>query len=308
MATSGSKDYSITRADIIEGALRRIGVYDQGDSVPGEENKAAAFALNLMVKEWVARGIDIWLRKEVTVFLQPGSQSYLLGSDHATITFAETTLTTSASGLVLDVASSSDMSVSDFIGIKLDDNSLHWDTIASVDTATQVTITTGLPSNASSGKKVYAYTTKAGRPQKILYAFRRDTSDFDTEVTIVGENEYYEQSNKGSSGPPVEVRYRPTLDNGTLYVWPTDGGSSYDKLVLVAQYLPDDFDDQDDTPEFPIEWGNALVWNLAAELASEYGIPEREQGRLWRIAEHKLEELLSYDVENASVVFAMDYA
>ena len=302
MATSGSKDYSITRADIIEGALRRIGVYDQGGAVPGEENKAAAFALNLMVKEWVARGIDIWLRKEVTLFLQPGSQSYLLGSDHATLSYAETTLATAASGTVLDVTSSSGMTVSDFIGVKLDDNSVHWDTIA------QVTITTGLPSAASSGKKVYAYTTKAGRPQKLLYAFRRDTSDFDTEVTIVGENEYYEQSSKGSSGPPVEVRYRPTLDNGTLYVWPTDGGSNYDKLVMIAQYLPDDFDDQDDSPDFPIEWGNALVWNLAAELASEYGIPEREQGRLWRIAEYKLEELLSYDVENASVIFAMDYA
>jgi hypothetical protein len=69
MAVSGSKDYSITRADIIEAALRKIGEYDAGEAVPGDETAAAAVALNLMVKEWVARGADIWLRDEITLFL-----------------------------------------------------------------------------------------------------------------------------------------------------------------------------------------------------------------------------------------------
>jgi len=75
MALSGSKSYSITRADIIEGALRKLGTYDQGEPVDGNETSAANTSLNLMVKEWVARGIDIWLREEVTLFLQPDTQS-----------------------------------------------------------------------------------------------------------------------------------------------------------------------------------------------------------------------------------------
>jgi hypothetical protein len=33
MAVSGSKDFAITRADIIEGALRKTGAYDQGESI-----------------------------------------------------------------------------------------------------------------------------------------------------------------------------------------------------------------------------------------------------------------------------------
>ena len=78
MATSGSKDYSITRANIIEAALRKIGTYDQGETISGNETSAAAVALNLMVKEWAARGIDIWLRDEITLFLQPDTKSYAL--------------------------------------------------------------------------------------------------------------------------------------------------------------------------------------------------------------------------------------
>ena len=308
MAVSGSKNYSITRANIIEAALRKLGVYDQGEAVSGDETSSASLALNLMVKEWAGRGIDLWLRDEVTLFLQNDTRSYSLGSDHAATSFVETTLSTdeAASSTVLGVTSSTGMTAADNIGIKLDDNSIHWDTIVSVDSATQVTITTGLASAASSGKKVYAYTTAAGRPTRIVHAYRRDKNGYDVEIELIGESEYRNQSNKGSDGPPVSAWYQPTLTAGTLYVWPVDGGSNWDKLVLSALYYPDDFDTASNNPEFPIEWGNALVWGLAAELASEYGIPEREQGRLWQVAEFKLDEMLDFDVENASVILGAD--
>ncbi len=264
-----------------------------------------------MVKEWAARGIDIFLREEVTLFLQKDQQSYLLGAtstDHATTSFAETTTTAAltASDTVVAVTSSTGMTAADNVGVKLDDDSIHWDTIASVDSATQITLTTGVTGAAASGNKVYAYTTRANRPQRILHAFRRNTSSYDSDVRLVGEKEYQSQSNKLSEGPPVEAFYRQELDNGRLYVWPVDGGADWDKLVLISQTLPDDFDAAGNNPEFPIEWGNAIVWNLAAELASEYGLPENTQGRLWRIAEFKFNELLAYDDENASVTLSLE--
>ena len=309
MAVSGSKDYSITRANIVNAALRKIGAYDQGETASGDEAASAGTALNLMVKEWVARGIDIWLRDEITLFLQPNTKSYSLGTANATASYNETTLTSAitTSTTVIPVASSSGMAASDNIGIKIDDDTIHWDTIVSVDSSTQVTITTGVDGAAASGKKVYAYTTNAGRPQKIVYAYRRDKNDIDNEVRIIGEAEYMQQSNKSAIGAPVEIWYQPTLTTGTLYVWPTDGGADWDRIIMSCQFLPDDFDTVSNNPEFPIEWGNVLVWGLAAELASEYGISERQQGRLWQIAEFKLNELMAYDTENASVIFAMDY-
>jgi len=309
MAVSGSKNYAITRADIIEASLRKIGVYDAGESISGPDTSAATTALNLLVKELSAAGADIFLRDEITLFLQNDTQSYALGTTHSTRSFVETTLSAAgaASATVLSVTSSTGMTAADNIGIKLTDNSIHWDTIVSVDSSTQVTVTTGLLTAAAKSKKVYAYTTKAGRPTKIIHALRRDKNDLDTEVSIIGEKDYRQQSNKGSAGPPVEIWYQPTLTTGTLYVWPVDGGANFDKLILSAQYYPDDFDAASDNPEFPIEWGNTLVWNLAAEIASEHGVPEKEQAKLWQIANYKLNQSLDFDVENASVEFALEY-
>lgn len=311
MATSGSKNYSITRADIVEAALRKQGVYDQGESIPGSESAAADQALNLVIKEWVSRGIDLWLRQEITLFLQPNQKSYQLGTsstDHATESYVETALSQaySTAATTLNVTSTAGMTAADNIGIKIDDDSIHWDTVASVDTATTVTITTGLDGAAASGNKVYAYTTKAGRPQKLITAYRRDTSDNDTQVDLIGELEYQAQSNKGSEGPPVQIWYRPTLDTGTLHVWPVDGGSTWDKLVVIGQSIPDDMDAAANNPEFPIEWGNALIWSLAADLSFEYGLPRADRIDLFNIAEKKLENLLDYDVENASVQIALE--
>lgn len=309
MATSGSKNYSITRATIIESAYRKTGDFDAGEAISGSETVAADIALNLMVKAWVVRGADIWLRDEITLFLVPDQQSYLLGTADATRTVvAETTLSADeASGqTVISVTSATDMSTSDFFGVKLDDNTIHWSTISSI-SSNDITIATGLASASSSGKKVYVYTTKAGRPTKIVSAFRRDKNDLDTEITIIGEDEYRSQSNKGSDGPPVEIWYQPTLTTGTLYVWPVNGGANWDKILLSAQYYPDDFDAASDNPEFPIEWGQALVYGLADKLAPESGLSLKERQFLKQEAEFELNQALDYDVENASVIFTMDF-
>lgn len=310
MAVSGSKNFSITRADIVSAALRKVGVYDQGETVPGDEVTAANFALNLMVKEWVTEGADLFLRTESTLFLQPNTNSYTLSTDHITDSYVETTLSADeASGqTVISVTSSTGMTAADNVGIKMDDNTIHWTTISSVDSSTQITIATATDDDAASGNKVYAYTTKSDRPQKIIYAYRSDINGFDSEISIIGEAEYRRQSNKTADGPPVEIWYNPqgNQSTGKLHVWPDNGGKNWDKIVLITQLLPDDFDASSDNPDFPIEWGNALVWGLAAELGSEYGIPNVEQQKLWAIAQDKLDKVLEYDQEDASVIFSLD--
>jgi hypothetical protein len=308
MAVSGSKNFAITRADIIEGALRKAGAYDQGESVSGDETAAASMALNLMVKYLSAQGADIWLRTEITLFLQPDTQSYALGTAHATTSYVETTTKNlhSTGNTGIAVTSSAGMTAGDYIGIKMDNDTIHWSTIATVDNATQVTINDGMANTSAAGKRVYAYTTKAGRPTKIEYVVRRSVNGYDTEVEMIGERDYRQQSDKSSGGPPIVVWYQPTLTTGTLYVWPVDGGSVYDKLVMSADYYADDLDTAANNPQFPIEWGEPLTYGLADRLAPEYGLPIRERQLMHMEAESKIQEALSYDVENASVVFVAD--
>ena len=310
MAVSGSKDYAVTRTNIIEAAHRKIGIFDAGEPIDGPNNTASILALNLIVKELIVRGADIWLRDEITLFLQPDQKSYLLGAtDKSTRTITgETTLgAAEASGqTVITVTSSAGMTAADVVGIKMDDDTIHWTTIVSVDDATQITITDATDDDAASGNKVYAYTTLAGRPTKIVSAYRRDINDIDTVIDMVGEEEYRSLSNKGSSGPPVLAWYQPTLTSGTLYVWPVDGGAVWNEISLSAQYYPDDFDAAGNNPQFPIEWANTLIWMLSAEIAPEHGLPAQEQAALWAIAENKLNNALDWDAENASVEFGLE--
>jgi hypothetical protein len=305
MAVSGSKNFTLTRADLIAASLRKVGAGDSGETPDAGEGADAAFALNLMVKEWSARGIDLPWRETITVFLQPNQQSYRIGltGDHATTSYVETTLATDEAlgSTSLGLTSTTGMTNADHIGVKLDDGTIHWTTISNV---AGTTIVTGLASAASAGNAVYAYTTKAYRPQRIVYVHRREGT-IDTNVELIGEVAYRGLSSKGSAGPVNQVYYQPTLTDGTLYVWPANYRGS-DKLLLIAQNLVDDFDAAGDNPQFPIEWANALIWNLAYELAPEYGISLKERMILRSEASEKLETVMNSDVENASLIIGME--
>lgn len=304
MAVSGSKNFSVTRTDIVGAALRKVGAFDSGDTIDDSDSSDTVLALNLMVKEWSARGIDVPWREEVTLFLQYGTESYLVGPSggHATAAYVETTLASSAAALAttISLTSTTGMSNGDYIGIKLDDGSLHWTTITTVGTTL---IASGLASAAASGNTVYAYTTKANRPQKIVYAYRRDADGNDTPVELIGDIAYRGLSDKDATGIITQCFYQPTLTNGKLFVWQTGGP---DKLILICQPLVDDFDSASNNPQFPIEWANAIVWNLAVEIAPEYGVSVRDRQALKLEARDKLETVLDYDVENASVILGVE--
>lgn len=69
MALSGSTDFSITRDQLITGALRIIGAIAQGETPNAQQISEASEALNMLVKAWQADGMPIWVTKEYT--LQP---------------------------------------------------------------------------------------------------------------------------------------------------------------------------------------------------------------------------------------------
>jgi hypothetical protein len=77
--THVSKDFTLTRTEIIGAALRKLGAFDHGEAIPWEEENDAAFALNVLLKEWTARGIDIFVRQQITLVLDPLKSVYYLG-------------------------------------------------------------------------------------------------------------------------------------------------------------------------------------------------------------------------------------
>lgn len=308
MATSGSADYAITRNDIFDTALNLVGVLGESDAASSENYSKCAIMLNLMVKAWMARGINLWAMKEATLFLSPGTASYSLGPSgtHCTTSYVQTTLSTdeATSSTSLSLTSTTGISASDNIGIVLDDGTIHWTTISGAP-GDPTTIATGLASAASSGNVVFAYTSKIFRPQRIVNAYRRDIDGNDSPIELIARADYAGLSNKTSEGKTVQAFYHPVLTNGTLYAWPTPDLAT-DVIRFWYSSPIEDFDAASDNPYFPIEWGEALIYGLADRLCGIYKPSMETRQILKGEAREKLEEALAYDVEPVSVFFGAD--
>lgn len=108
-----------------------------------------------------------------------------------------------------------------------------------------------------------------------------------------------------SSGTPVTVKYQPLVNYGVLTVWPTPGSGSY-TITLTYQEPFDVFTSGAEDADFPQEWHNALIYNLALVLADEYGIPIPDKQWLEKQAEKHLNTALSFGTEEASIFFYPD--
>ena len=110
MAFSASWNYteSYTAANIIERAVKRLGVMDAAESINAAEQTDALVVLNLIVKEWSGRGADVWLRNTGHLFLpSPGTVgSYTVGTSGTakfTSLYYVTTLAAAASAAAMAV-------------------------------------------------------------------------------------------------------------------------------------------------------------------------------------------------------------
>ena len=76
MATSGSRDFDLDVADIIEEAYERCGL----EVRTGYDAKTARRSLNVMFSEWANRGVNLWTVKQATLTLTSGTATYNSGN------------------------------------------------------------------------------------------------------------------------------------------------------------------------------------------------------------------------------------
>jgi hypothetical protein len=79
MATSGSTDYTLTRASVISGALRKLGVLPSGGTPSTAQTNDAAEALNVLIKAFHADGMPVWAISSYTFTVTSGTSSYTIG-------------------------------------------------------------------------------------------------------------------------------------------------------------------------------------------------------------------------------------
>jgi hypothetical protein len=77
MATSGSRDFNLDVAEVIEEAYERCGL----EVRTGYDARTARRSLNLMFAEWANRGLNLWTVKQATQSLTQGTSAYTLTAD-----------------------------------------------------------------------------------------------------------------------------------------------------------------------------------------------------------------------------------
>lgn len=150
------------------------------------------------------------------------------------------------------------------------------------------------------------------KPLKVIQGFYRNnqsTPPIDTPVMIVSKQEYNVLGSKFSTGTANTLFYDTKALNGILYVYltPDLNAQTNIELHLVAQMPLNDLNNALDIPDFPNEWMNCLMWNLADQLSLEYGVPMNTRQEINQRATSYRTQLSDWDVESSSTFFAPDF-
>ena len=311
MAISDSYDFNMTRNDIIQDALENIGVLGEGFPMNTDHIYKGARKLNMLVQQMGSQadfgyGRKIWARKRGYLFLQKGQVDYVLGpaatDDHWTNEYVKTTLTAAVagSGTSLTVDSIVGFTSADKIGILLADGTLHWDVINGAPSGSTIVITTGLASNALNGARVFAYTSRAQRPQRFLAAVRRNTDGEDSTMDeIINVEDYEAITDKTAEGLPIAYLSEPMVDNVRILI--DAAPEDITDVIRFTYHRPlADFDATTDTPDFPKIWYRYITAQLAIDLAPSYG---RQVSQELKITRDEASEIARHEYAEEKIVF-----
>jgi hypothetical protein len=303
----------MTANELITASFKKLGIIAAEQSIQAHMLQDGIEAINLMLKSWQAQGLHLWLNEEGVIFFDVGKTDYLLGpsGDEATTLddFVGTTTTSAlvTTTVIIPVASSAGMTANDKFGIELDDGTRQWTTISTVDSATQVTIATGLTGAAASGNTVFTFTSLIDRPLRMSSA-RRKTYGEDNEIATNqwSRQEYFDQPNKVSQGTLVNWYYSPLLTNGRFYAWQT--ASSVNDYARITFERPiEDIDVSTETLDIPVEWLDTVIYNLAARLTDDYKVPVQREDKIIAKAGLLLDQSLGFDEETGTMNVQPDF-
>ena len=303
MATSGSFNYSLTAAGIIEMALENLGIVNAGGTVSSNDSTLMLRRLNVIAKQFQGTadgmaGMKVWTRERVTLFLAAGQQRYLIGpastDARATTSYGRTTISADEASGQSDISITSNedtttvpgttitMTSGDFVAIELNNGVLHWSTISGTPT-TVMTIVSGISAAASAGRYVYWFTNRAQKFPVIEAAYLRDSNRNDMEIAVYRDFRAYDLGvvDKYADGTPTAILVEPLriTTRVTLNSQPTD---ITDQIVMVVLYPAEDYDATTDDIAFPQEWLRPLAWQLSFEAAPAFSrqwTPEMEKNR-----------------------------
>jgi len=245
---------------------------------------------------------------DTTTLTATGTGELTITALTSTITFrAENTSAVSGETSTVSSLNFIDESEGDRIGIELDDGTRQWTDILDVLSSTSVELKTGLTGAAATSNTVFSYEIQIGRPLRLLNAqFGETITASEIPVNRWSEDEYFDQSDKDSSGTVVNWYYTPSLNLGELFVWQV--AANVNQVLRFRYNRPINIPTaQSDLLDIPSEWNMPLQWAIAAEVGPGYGLKAERQLTLELKAGTTLDEALGHDVERDSMLIQPDF-
>ena len=300
---------------LIEEALRDSRIIPSEQPVQVVDFRKGLDALNNIIKSWQTQGVHLWRLKRAILPLIPERQSYRLGpSGHPCSDidrFYQTTVVrdeTAGSSTTLVLASVTNLSVGDNIGVQVNNDTLFWSTVETISEKT-VTLDHSSTELITSGNTVFYFSPDAqiARPLSIFnqtWAAHFESSEIP--CGIWSRSEYMLQPVKFSRGIVTGAHFTPDATGGTLYVWQTASSVTnvfrFDYREPLAVY-----DSIDDLLQVTDEYFQPLKWAVAADIGPQYGVEPEPQVVLESKAAQTLQMALDNDSETGSMYLAPDF-
>ncbi len=314
MTTSNTTTYAADVQTCAQLALQLINVTGEGDNLENYDYGFCKHLLNLMLKSWQNLDNHLWVKQTAYLFLQNSQNTYRISTtttDHFTADVPrETTLSASfvLGDSTITVASSVNMTANDYIGIKMDNNYIHWTTISSIPVANTIILATPLTYASTTGNYVLNYTNALNTPFQIYSGVRRlVTSKIDTPMNMLSYREYLDLPNKDSSGTPISWSYDKQRDYFDIKIWQTPANVDYYCKFIISRKIQD-VNLSNETFDIPQEMQLAVVYGLAVMAAPAYG--KAEGANFQEIKAQAVEykaEAMSIDNELGSIYFKPNY-
>jgi hypothetical protein len=306
MAISSNTEFVTTQNDIIRDAYGLLNIYGASESVNAADYEFASRFLNRMIKTWMAQGYHLWLKTTATMFLRKGQSLYSISdtsSDNVTDEYNETKVSADAVAgqIFVTVEDISTIRVGQYIGVVLDDLDLFWSTVSHIlDHDVYFFGFDVLPTSASINKPVYTYTKKVSNPLDI-YSMVRSQFGIDVPMNYLSYEEYFQLPNKyDSTTTPVSFNYDRQLNEAIIRIWQPPNAANFQVKITYSKKISN-FDLNSDEPDFPMEWHEAIVYNLAIRLSPAFG-KNKDAGfqSLLALGSQFLQNAVSFDNENGS--------